>query len=210
MKKLKRKLKKKLKRKKKPVINESYWDKMHPYPRWCGIVTSYEYVIGFFDGKQGIQCILHCTKMGNKTIEELNEICLKHLKEIVTKKGGSSIETVMVSEFAPHIKEQLMETKTYPVEVNGEEIHFETKSLQCAVSKIVLASRKHLRVKIRYLKKDGTLVLRNCACYSVKDNFIYVTDTRHGNKNIRSYDLGRIRGVKILSNKFKPEWDIKL
>ncbi len=69
---------------------------------------------------------------------------------------------------------------------------------------------QHFRVRIRYLKGGKTIVVRNVAFYSFKDGLLFGTDTRHGNKKIRSYRADRIKGVKVLKNKYKPEWRIEL
>ncbi len=69
---------------------------------------------------------------------------------------------------------------------------------------------QHFRVRIKYLKGGKTIVVRNVAFYSFKDGLLYGTDTKHGNKQIRSYRADRIKSVKVLDKKYKPEWRIEL
>jgi len=69
---------------------------------------------------------------------------------------------------------------------------------------------QHFRVRIRYLKGGKTVVVRNVAFYSFKDGLLFGTDTKHGNKKIRSYRADRIKSVRVLDKKYKPEWRIGL
>lgn len=75
---------------------------------------------------------------------------------------------------------------------------------------IVEAARKHKRVRIKYKKQTGKIVFRNIAAYSYRDGLLFVTDTQHGNKKIRGLRITNIISAKMLDDKFKPEWEIKL
>lgn len=100
----------------------------------------------------------------------------------------------------------------YYCEVNGMQCGFETKALRNRMTLICKASQNKRRVTIKYLKATGVVVTRLVAAYSYNFNsgLLYVTDTRHGNKKIRSYKVDKIKSAKLSNKKFKPEWEIKL
>ncbi len=96
---------------------------------------------------------------------------------------------------------------------------FDTMAIRDRVLKIrkaanmntdIVDNKNHHRVRIRYLKGGKKIVLRDVAFYSFKDGLLYGTDTKHGNKKIRSYRCDRIKSAKVLDTKFKPEWRIEL
>lgn len=78
------------------------------------------------------------------------------------------------------------------------------------LSKIADAAKQHKRVRIKYKKGTGRTVYRNIAAYSFRDGLLFVTDTQHGNKKIRSLKVTSIISAKKLPETFKPEWEITL
>ncbi len=71
-------------------------------------------------------------------------------------------------------------------------------------------ARSRKRVRITYKKGNGRVVHRDVAFYSKRGEFLCGTDTRHGNKKIRSYRLDRLLRVELLDTRFEPEWEIEL
>lgn len=207
----KRKLKQEFVKNKKPVYSCG-WDERHPYPRWAGIATPREYIIGQFPKERhlGLEVTYHVTDLDVVNQYDAAELCRKHIRKLIRKEGGSLTSIITTDELCAKIKEQLEENEMYYTEIGREQVGFDTERLSRIMSKIVEAAREHFRVKIRYLKSTGSVIVRDCACYSYKEGYLYVTDIQHGNKKIRCYDVGRIRAVKISTKKFKPEWEIKL
>ncbi|MBW8002654.1 MAG: hypothetical protein FVQ80_11635 [Planctomycetes bacterium] len=99
----------------------------------------------------------------------------------------------------------------YYLQIDGQLEGFETINTRDLIDKIVTAAKKHLRVRVLYLKKStGKIVRRSIAAYSFEDGYLNVTDTIHGNTQIRTFDTANIKSAVPLKSKFKPEWKIEL
>ena len=98
----------------------------------------------------------------------------------------------------------------YYAKINGEQEGFASDRIRTRMRKIVKAARTNHRVEIIYKKKTGRVVRRQIAPYSYKLGLLYATDTRHGNRLIRSYVPSSIKGAKVLKATFKPEWEVEL
>ena len=86
------------------------WRERHPYPRWCGVVTPSEYVIGKFTPGQylnNMEVEYHGELEGKPDRSKLNRLCKRHLINVVRKHGGSNVGTVLVTNFTQLIYEQL-------------------------------------------------------------------------------------------------------
>lgn len=101
--------------------------------------------------------------------------------------------------------------KMYYLQIDGNLEGFKTIRTRDLIHKIVTAAKKHLRVRVLYLKKgNGRVVKRSIAAYSFEDGYLNVTDTVHGNTKIRTYDTANIRSAVTLKSKFRPEYKIEL
>ncbi len=99
----------------------------------------------------------------------------------------------------------------YYLKIDGKMEGFTTMRIRDLMFKIITAAKEHLRVRVLYLKKgNDRVVRRDIAAYSFEDGYLNVTDTRHGNKKIRSYIAENIKSAVTLKSKFKPEWLIEL
>lgn len=86
-----------------------------------------------------------------------------------------------------------------------------------ALKKIVTAGGSQQRVEIKYKKANGEVVTRVVRPYEVKKhrttnkNMLYVTDNKHGAKQILSLHADQILSAKPLSDtSYKPVWPINL
>jgi len=76
------------------------------------------------------------------------------------------------------------------------------------LNKLAKAAVTHQKVKIRYLKADGTSVTRIIAPYEFKDGYVYATDAKDKHKKVKSFIGDNIRTVVFVNLKFIPKWPI--
>lgn len=203
---------------------EEWLDRIQPKPQWFAIVLPWEAVIGHSsdaeNGKSGfvVEYRWFSDKKPNGQYkwlgtDELKEILAKEIDDIIrVEKRGYNSGCVFMHDYqySETIKSQLKDDKMFYCAIQGKDIGFETKKTRDRMLKIAEAARKHKRCKVRYLKKNGKTVTRDIAAYSLDGGLLFVTDTKHGNKLIRSYRVYNIRAVKVLKRTFKPEWEVKL
>lgn len=186
--------------------------KRNPYPLWKGIVLTGEYIICRMLEKEstGWRVMYHITETGTKDWESTGKLAKKELKRIVDEEGGTIEGITYDYVFIPHFQEQLGETDTDAIEINGEEVCFETDKATKIMVTIVKCARQHRRVTILYKKNTGKVVERNIAPYSMKDDYLYATDERDGNTKIKSFKIYNIRSAKRCLHKYRPQWEVKL
>lgn len=185
--------------------------KRNPYPLWKAIVLTGEYIICRMREKEptGWRVIYHVTELGTKDWKSTAKFAKKCLEQIVSEEGGSNQGVEYDNEFIPHFQEQLGETDTESVEINGEEVCFETDKATKIMQTIVKCARQHRRIAIVYKKSNGRIIKREIAPYSMKDDFLFATDTKDGNTRIKGFRIYNIRSAKRCLHKYRPQWEIK-
>jgi hypothetical protein len=190
------------------------FDEEHPFPRWKCEVWLDQLLICKMDLKDrrfGWQVIYHITDCGTHDWRVLMPMGDKKLDKIVAEEGGSSLGTgCFGNEMPQHFRDQIQETKMEAITINGEEFEFDTLKTTNIMKVIVKCARQHRRVNITYRKGDNKIVRRDIAPYSMKDAYLYVTDTRDGNTKIKSLKIYSIVSAKKSLHKFKPQWNIEL
>ena len=210
---------------------ESQWDRENPFPHFTGVVTE-RYSLVYIDlykyhpdlDRELLRLTPVWYRMNRNKLPQkaLLKICNKKVWQLQAEYGeGSLWRERDPCHFVDMYKGRDLHEATgltegrftimYYVELDGIQEGFATKKLRDMIARIREASRKKLRVQIRYWKKTTKkLVTRDCACYSYDKPYLYVTDTRSGNTKIRSYIVDNIRSVRILKKHFKPEYALEL
>jgi len=86
---------------------------------------------------------------------------------------------------------------------------------QKAMKVIAYSAGRRRKVKVKYRKKSGEVVKRIVRPYELKPHrtsgrlMLYVTDNRHGAKQILSFIARNIQSAKPLKNQFEPVWEIQ-
>ena len=212
---------------------ESDFDKKHPFPRFAGIVTPryaliYLVAVKYKTGVALSACrpvVVWYKKFSTESKLPLayqKRMCLAKLKSIHEQYGIGSLgnderSVYQLDALKPRLQEAMLELEErivrlmYYCELDGQMEGFKTARLRGMMLRIAKASRKKLRVQIRYLKKSTRrLVTRDCAAYSYENGYLYVTDTRSGNTKIRSYIVDRIKAVKVTKHHFRDEYLLEL
>lgn len=195
------------------VVMDEY-DDNHPYPRWKIIVYGDKLLVCKLTKQErhGWQVDYLLEDCGTYTWTELNRLAYKELEKVVEEEGGSSVgvEFEHPGELCQHFMDQIQENKMEAVLINGEEYQFDTEKTTRIMKTIVKCANQKKRVNISYKKGDSKVVRRDIAPYSMKDNYLYVTDTRDGNEKIKSLKIYNIISAKKCVRSFKPKWDIEL
>lgn len=190
------------------------WDDEHPYPRWKVIVYLDKLLVCKMREHEptGWRVDYIIEDCGSSEWTVLGRMAWKELDKIVEEEGGSScgVEYEHPGDLIPHFADQIQESDMEAVTINGEKYQFDTLKTTDIMKTIVMYARLHIRLDIAYRKENNRVVHRDIAPYSMKDAYLYVTDTRDGNEKIKSLKIYNIISAKKTLRKFKPQWDIKL
>ena len=215
----------------KPLWLESEYDRTHPHPQFTGVATTKYYLVYINlhrykpdvpkEWLKGIP--VWYRKIRNRLPHiAVRRICNAKVRQLQAEYGEGSLwrdhdpshylelwETEVLSNTMPMQEGEFI--IMYYCKLDGKMEGFKTAKLRDMMLKIRDASRKKLRVQIRYLKKGNKrLVIRDCAAYSYEDGYLFVTDTRSGNTKIRSYLVERIKAVRTTKHKFRDEYLLEL
>lgn len=215
----------------KPLWLESEYDRTHPYPQFTGVATTKYYLV-YIDlhrykpdvPKEWLRGVpVWYRKLRHRLPHKaVVKLCNSKVIQLQAEYGEGSLwrshapchyvemwEAEVLGDRMP-MKEGVFSIMYY-CKIDGKMEGFKTARLRDQMIKICNASRKKLRVQIRYLKKGNKrLVTRDCAAYSYADGFLAVTDTRSGNTKIRSYIVDRIKAVRVLRTRFRDEYLLEL
>jgi hypothetical protein len=77
------------------------------------------------------------------------------------------------------------------------------------LNKIKKAAQARNKIRVRYLKTDGTSIQRVLAPYEYSDGYLFATDAKDKHSHIKTFVGDNVRSVVILKAKFVAKWPVK-